>query len=422
MKMEQPTYLLILISSWFLLELTLSEKEISFLPTNMKIHLYPGLIQITWDCNITQSMKNYEYHITLQHKSGDVFNVSACIFENIIPKHMEFEIHRGLHVEIQIHNGSDYIKIKELTAMPEGKENTGAENLSCEVYNVSIVNFSWTAGREAPNDTQYSLVIRNKNVFIPCEDYRNDSFGRQVGCVLKSPNIRFDVTNYIQLVGSSPSSEETSIRFYDRLLKLNDYVILDPPRNIRLNYSGNILEITWEKPETYSNMGDKNFEYNINITGTIVPSDKIVQARRGRNSYKVNKLLGNEILAVSMRAKCKQQYSKNTTWSRWSEPIIYDSRPGSTPLAPHHILLLLGIVTATVLIAIVFLCHRFRIWKKLFPKVPQPAMKYFDQSVQKEFQDQNISMESPPKISDDEECICSAITEISKKDQLEIII
>lgn len=408
MKMEQPSYLLVLISSWFLLAPTLSEKEISLLPTNMKIHLYPGFLNITWDCNITESMKNYKYEIKLQNKTFRDLNVSTCLFENFIPGHMEFDIHKGLHAEILVDNASGTIETKELTATPEGKENTGAENLSCEVYNVSIVNCSWTAGREAPKGTNYSLAIRNHGgAFVPCEDYRNDSFGRQVGCVLKSPpKIKFSKTNYIQLVGSS---EETSIRFYDALLKLNDYVILDPPRNISLNYSVNNLEITWEKPETYENLPDSNFDYSIDING-------ITQSQKGGNSYKVDKLLDNKHFAVSMRVKWKSSSSLNQNWSRWSEPIIYYSSPDSPPLPPHHILIVLGIVTAAVLFFLVFLCHRFQIWKKLFPKVPQPAMKYFDQGVQKEVWDQNILMERPPKKGDDEECICSSITEIPKKD------
>ncbi|XP_077335837.1 granulocyte-macrophage colony-stimulating factor receptor subunit alpha-like isoform X2 [Lithobates pipiens] len=330
MKMEKLSYLFVLISLWFLLELTHSEKEISLLPTNMKIHLYPGLIHITWDCNITESMKNYTYDITFQDATDETITLSDCFFDYCIPKHMDFEIHHGLHIEVFVKNISDtndIIETKELTAMPEGKENTAAENFACVVYNVSIVNCSWTAGREAPKDTNYSLAIRNSDTCVPCEDYRHDSFGRQVGCVLKSPNINFNNKNYIQLVGSS---EETSIRFYDARLKLNNYVILDPPRNISLNYSMNNLEITWEEPETYNRMIDC-FDYNIKIN----EADNIT-ITRGPNSYKAAILLDNENLAVSMRMKWKSRCSENLNWSRWSEPIIYCTGYGRSYFQKFH--------------------------------------------------------------------------------------
>ncbi|XP_077335835.1 granulocyte-macrophage colony-stimulating factor receptor subunit alpha-like isoform X2 [Lithobates pipiens] len=337
MKMEKLSYLLVLISLWFLLELTHSEKEISLLPTNMKIHLYPGLIHITWDCNITESMKDYKYDITFQNAADKTITLSDCFYDYCIPKHMDFDIHHGLHIEVFVKNKSDtidtfdttdIIETKELTAMPEGKENTAAENFACVVYNVSIVNCSWTAGREAPKDTNYSLAIRNSKNCVPCEDYRHDSFGRQVGCVLKSPpNIDFSADNYIQLVGSS---EETSIRFYDARLKLNNYVILDPPRNINLNYSMNNLEITWEKPETY-NWRDNCFVYEIKIN----EGDNIEIAGE-QNSYKAAILLDNENLSVSMRVKWKESCSDNKNWSRWSEPIIYCTGYGRSYFQKFH--------------------------------------------------------------------------------------
>ncbi|XP_072254509.1 granulocyte-macrophage colony-stimulating factor receptor subunit alpha-like isoform X2 [Pyxicephalus adspersus] len=203
-----------------------------------------------------------------------------------------------------------------------GKENTAAENFSCVVYNVSIVNCSWTPGREAPKDTQYSLVFRQKDflqetqVNIPCENERMDSHGRQIGCVSYSPNIDFGKSMNILLEGKS---NVTSIGFYENILKLINYVILDPPRNITLNYTSNKLVITWERPKTHNDCKDKCFEYSINKYG------EITDVIRG-NSYETQNLILDQKITVSMRARYREHYldrDRKPEWSRWSEPFTF---------------------------------------------------------------------------------------------------
>ncbi|XP_072254506.1 interleukin-13 receptor subunit alpha-1-like [Pyxicephalus adspersus] len=232
---------------------------------------------------------------------------------------MEFTIHKGLKLRILSYKVSQIREIwymESFIVTPEGKPDTAAEHFSCEIFLVSYVDCSWMAGREAPEDTQYQLVLRQFSVDVPCQDYRTDSFGRQVGCHLKSPNIDFNTTVYALVVGWS---NETSVQFLDALFILNDYEILEPPRNIDLNYSSTDLEITWEKPKTHDRSGTHCFIYSININGNITGGIK-------GNSYRTNKLPLNENVNVSMRAKwdLSNGCSKNRKWSRWSEPHIFE--------------------------------------------------------------------------------------------------
>ncbi|KAM5182239.1 granulocyte-macrophage colony-stimulating factor receptor subunit alpha-like [Mantella aurantiaca] len=235
--------------------------------------------------------------------------ISAC-FTNYSVVRLGVAVHK-LNAKLSINEKTDR---KILTATPEGKENTAAENFSCKVYDVSIVNCSWAVGREAPKDTQYHLTFRHRKHVVPCEDYRRDTFGRQVGCVWKSPNLNFSWTYNIQLVGSS---NETSIPFYDEMLRLEDHIILDPPRNISLKYSSTEPIITWEMPETYKDAyGDHCFLYDIDMNGNITSNLK-------KNSNTEKKLLPNEKVNVSMRVKWEWSCSKNTEPSRWSEPLTH---------------------------------------------------------------------------------------------------
>ncbi|XP_077336904.1 granulocyte-macrophage colony-stimulating factor receptor subunit alpha-like [Lithobates pipiens] len=324
--MLQPSCLVFFITLWFSLEIackasmTTPESKVFPLPTNLKIHLYPGIINVTWDCNITKAMEEHTYQIEFQHDTIESINISKCFHEHFVTDHLEFTLHNGM--ELNISSGSEWKFVK---AIPEGKSNTAAENLDCKVYNVSIVNCSWTVGREAPKDTQYNLAFREtphesqmpnpkqNRVYVPCKDYRTDSFGRQVGCVWKAQNISFNVSIYVQLVGSS---NETSIQFFDEKIRLNHFVILDPPRNIHMNFSSTELQIIWETPETYSNMENHCFLFSVKINEDI--KDGI-----SGNSYKTSYLHSHEKVFVSVRAKWKRFCSDNyRIWSRWSDPHI----------------------------------------------------------------------------------------------------
>lgn len=53
-------------------------------------------------------------------------------------------------------------------------------------------------------------------MFVKCQDYRTDSFGRQVGCVLKHPNISFNSKVYVEVSGLS---SQTSIQFFDNVFR-----------------------------------------------------------------------------------------------------------------------------------------------------------------------------------------------------------
>ncbi|XP_072283838.1 granulocyte-macrophage colony-stimulating factor receptor subunit alpha-like isoform X2 [Pyxicephalus adspersus] len=338
--------------------------------------------------------------------------ISKCFHEHYVTDNIQFEIHNGLVANISSRSQKEI-----LMAIPEGRNNTAAENFHCFVYNVSIIDCSWTVGKDAPKDTQYNLAFREtlyerqtsnqkqKRVYVPCEDYRTDSFGRQVGCILKSQKISFNVSVYAQLVGSS---NETSIQFFDKIFKLDNYVILDPPRNVQLNYNSDELEITWDPPETYSKKSKNCFIYNVNINGDIKESIRDY-------SYRTSNLHINEKVIVSVRAKWEDLCSRIGNWSSWSDPRIIES--GSFRFKPFHLLFILGIITFAILVLLIFLCHRFQIWKRLFPQIPTPAKKIFETFEQREllFQEQNFRETSVPE--EDEECICVQEREIPQKEQ-----
>ncbi|XP_063809090.1 granulocyte-macrophage colony-stimulating factor receptor subunit alpha-like [Pseudophryne corroboree] len=366
------------------------DEDIAPLPTNLKVAINPGLINVTWDCNITKSMENYTYKIVIQKNHVEYLDLYKCFLKYDVSMLDEFILHKGVLVNILTSRKKEKVKNnwREVIFTPEENEsyshryatktykqtllrknNTAAGNLSCEIYNVSLINCSWIVGKEAPEDIQYSMALRQDNKNVVCQDYRKDFFGRQVGCVLKSPDIYFKQKVYIQVVGSS---NQTSVQFFDKILKPNDHVILDPPKNIQLSYISNELEIKWEKPRTYSNVSDKCFIYNISIK-----EKGGINVSTNQMSYKTTQFHSNEKVTVIMSATwnklCSSNYMK---WSKWSHPHTTGSI--STGFAQNHLFIVLGISTAIVLILLIILCRRFRIWTKLFPRIPKPAINMFD--------------------------------------------
>ncbi|NXK29699.1 CSF2R factor, partial [Arenaria interpres] len=65
-----------------------------------------------------------------------------------------------------------------------GVNGSAIENFSCVIYNVSLMNCTWQAGREAPGDTQYFLYWRysRSDDAMECELYIKDQNGRNIGC------------------------------------------------------------------------------------------------------------------------------------------------------------------------------------------------------------------------------------------------
>ncbi|NWI35081.1 CSF2R factor, partial [Sula dactylatra] len=99
-----------------------------------------------------------------------------------------------------------------------GMNGSAIENFSCVIYNVSLMNCTWQAGRDAPGDTQYFLYWKNSkdDNEMECELYIKGENGRNTGCRFKNVRIQDDEA-YFLVNGSSNGSV---IQFYDEYIQL----------------------------------------------------------------------------------------------------------------------------------------------------------------------------------------------------------
>ncbi|NXD81414.1 CSF2R factor, partial [Halcyon senegalensis] len=146
-----------------------------------------------------------------------------------------------------------------------GVNGSAIENFSCVIYNVSFMNCTWQAGRDAPRDTQYFLYWQNFRYddARECELYIKDENGRNTGCRFQNVTIR-DEKAYFLVNGSS---KDSPIQFYDEYIQLYKIEILTPPLKVTANCTGGSAGciITWQPPLISHVENVQCFQYEVSI-------------------------------------------------------------------------------------------------------------------------------------------------------------
>ncbi|NXI60872.1 CSF2R factor, partial [Chloroceryle aenea] len=93
-----------------------------------------------------------------------------------------------------------------------GVNGSAIENFSCVIYNISLMNCTWQAGRGAPGDTQYFLYWKNliDKDAVECELYIKDENGRNTGCRFQNVIIGNEESYFLV----NGSSKDSPIQFY----------------------------------------------------------------------------------------------------------------------------------------------------------------------------------------------------------------
>ncbi|XP_034613583.1 granulocyte-macrophage colony-stimulating factor receptor subunit alpha-like isoform X2 [Trachemys scripta elegans] len=339
--------------------------------------LNPGKLKLTWDSSVTE----YRCSMRVGHSyiRGNVFN-KTCMFSI----NRAFPIHKGALFQVEaMYNHTSYSA--EARFIPQGMNGTSVENFSCVIYNISFMNCTWKAGRNAPEDTQYFLFFQysKEEDEQECPHYIRDALGRPIACSFQNvTDIKKEV--YFLVNGSSNESE---IQFYDEYITLYEIEILTPPLNITVNCSEDRAEciVRWKRPQPSHMKGnvDHCFEYQIDIRNkkTIVTETSCTfQNYNVKKKYTLQIRAKGDICLVSQN------------WGEWSEPIEFGN-PEDAVLTTTIVLLLIAFGTIPVALVIFFLCKRYCSLKKMFSPVPQPKNKFHelfqisDKNIQREWMD-----------------------------------
>ncbi|XP_019467571.1 granulocyte-macrophage colony-stimulating factor receptor subunit alpha-like [Meleagris gallopavo] len=327
-------------------------------------------MELSW-----QSSKNFSsYKCTmaanLKHREMKVKNKS-CRFEveDSVP------LYRGAVFTVTVPK-TNISKICPF--FPEGINGSAIENFSCVIYDISLMNCTWHAGRNAPGDTQYFLYWQNSrnDDQTECELYMKDENDRNMGCKFQNVTIK-DKTTYFLVNGSHKAF---LIQFYDNYTKL--YTIgkkLMPPSNVTVSCDKNSRSCTiqWQQPQINHSNKDRCFKYEVEITSKGNSAEWTNQSYTKEiiTSHIVqNPNMGKKNL-VKIRA-AGHTCRVNKDWGEWSAAVEFGNEEISSSV---WILPVVAVATLSIAIFTIFFCKRTGYWKAAFPQVPKPKDPFHGQ-------------------------------------------
>ncbi|XDB67197.1 hypothetical protein ABFV05_020813 [Capra hircus] len=316
----------------------------------LKTHrLFPPVPQIKDKLNDNQQV---------DHEVGNN-DTYFCSFPNAV-------LHRGATLTVNATSeGQEFSE--ELAFNNSGKEGSGAQNLSCVIYNIRLMNCSWTRGPAAPADVRYQLYTWTSlhgNV-SECSHYILDSAGTRVGCHFDELGEGHTTDDYFFLVNGTSSN--TDIPFLDfpsvngpRLEKYN------PPANLTVKDNVSHYVIRWDAPAMRYSLSNSVLCYALDIQkmGSFSKREPVFLSRQYKNEYR----LPSSDVRGEHTVRMRVQHVRFQIWSEWSSARCFG--------VPEKNFLVASIglaVGAAVLfgMALMFLCKRLSLKKKLFPPIPR---------------------------------------------------
>ncbi|XP_023562657.1 granulocyte-macrophage colony-stimulating factor receptor subunit alpha, partial [Octodon degus] len=214
---------------------------------------------LSWDC-----LENATHHLYIYDAmdSPAVLNVRgacSCVLKyHLLHKGATFEVHAI--VQDRLFRGA-------LQVSNPGPEGSGAQNLTCFIYDASYMNCTWARGPAAPRDTQYFLFIANTRTHRQreCPLYTEDAAGTHTGCHVRDLS-GLSFSNYFLVNGTSA---ETPIQFFDALWSIKRIEWMSPPGNVTVRCNTNHCNVTWTRPRTKTLLTPRDFQYQLDIQSRV---------------------------------------------------------------------------------------------------------------------------------------------------------
>uniref|UniRef100_A0A8C3B970 Fibronectin type-III domain-containing protein n=1 Tax=Cairina moschata TaxID=8855 RepID=A0A8C3B970_CAIMO len=341
-------------------------------PPIRNLTLNPWKMELSWigSTNFTE----YKCSVAADNEKAIIkAEDMTCIFDG----NLMFPLHNGANFSVTAVNiNSTYSSI--CTCIPRGIKESAIENFSCVIYDVSLMNCTWQAGRNAPGDTQYFLYWKNSrgDYETECELYIKDENGRHMGCRFQNVMIKYK-TAYFMVNGSSNVSQ---IRFYDKYIELYTIEKLMPPSNVTVNCDKkqNDCIIQWQRPQISHSDKDRCFKYEVKITYKGNSAEEVVHTftKEIERSHILQSYSTGKKYLVKIRASGHDCYVNNA-WGEWSAAVEF----GNEDVFSSSIWILSVVAVAIFLVFFftVLFCKRTHYWKTAFPPVPKPKNPFTGQ-------------------------------------------
>lgn len=323
---------------------------------SLNIKFDPWRRNLTWDCRENTTSIQC---VMISNENGEVIKKLKekechCTFQDAI-------LHEGIEFMVTVNISQRQITEKVFYSNPGGKD-TGAQNVSCFIYNVDFMNCTWAKGPAAPDDVQYFLYIQDlKRRERHCPRYIKDA-GTHVGCHLEGASELF---SHIYIVVNG-TSQKADIQFFDELLMLKKIEIYNPPRNITVHCNRSHCLIQWEKPRTRLRLPNSEFQYQLDI------HRQNSMEHGGNQLVEVFGTSGNKYNFLSPQPRARHTVQIRAAdyrillWGAWSHPAEFGSGEWGPSNVPIYVLVILGTLFCVLALSFVF---------KRFVGTPIPRIK-----------------------------------------------
>ncbi|XP_063813422.1 granulocyte-macrophage colony-stimulating factor receptor subunit alpha-like [Pseudophryne corroboree] len=373
--------------SWHLYSKECNSTTLPYHRANLSVKTNGSHIFLFWDCDVHRI---YEIHMKtsegqweyltedlqnvsqLDQSNVDLQNVSQLDQSNVISVQQETKCSKEIPLK-QLKKAPPLICLKVIPFLDSnecehlsseicgkfGRNGTLAENISCSVYNTSMI-CKWMFGTYVQQNAMYKLsLIQNNLIQQNNQQYEYDQKKRTGSCILHDLKLNFfiDVTIIFEVHG---------LERQEYWFKPAAQEIFNPPTNIKLLCSLEDTEIHWNVPHTQYNVTDECFEYMIEMNKE--------HYKTTNNTYTIP-IMENK-RSVRIRARGKQLCQMNTNWGQWSEEKVCDIKQDKKTLDAT----IISVIVVSGLIIVLFIIstvHYKRIYNVCFPPIPKPK-NYFD--------------------------------------------
>ncbi|CAI9180030.1 unnamed protein product [Rangifer tarandus platyrhynchus] len=242
----------------------------------------------------------------------------------------------------------------------QGNPWAAADNLTCRVHDVDQLSCSWAVGKEAPENVQYYFYLKHSLETWPCPKYMQNQQGVNVQCHFDSislqPQPQRSQPLFRFLVNGTSGGSKIPCR--ETLHRLQEIEILAAPNITKTWCYENYSFMEWEVRSLFT----EDLKYELEIRkGTDL-------AYREETELETLRLRNPGPYTVKVRAM-DSVFFRSRPQGQWSAPqhLDCDRKDASFPLWLVYLLAPLG---ALLLVGLLFLCRRWPVMRKLFPRVP----------------------------------------------------
>lgn len=239
----------------------------------------------------------------------------------------------------------------------QGNPRAAADNLTCRVHDVDQLSCSWAVGEEAPADVQYQFYLQQSVETWQCPKYTQNQQGVNVQCHFDSISLHPQrQAQFRFLVNGTSGDSEIPCRVM--IHRLQEIEILAAPNITKKWCKENDSFMEWEVRSLFT----EDIKYELEIQkGTDL-------AYKEETELKSLRLRNPGPYTVKVKAMDSLFFGRRPP-GQWSAPQHLDcgSKNASFPFWLVYLLAPLG---ALLLVGLVFLCRRWPVVQKLFPRVP----------------------------------------------------